>query len=1330
MGLDTILRRRDWVVDMPDTANSSADDLSNVSVAEGYAASMRAGTYTAAGLAPVCTSLSAALQPRVRDDAHLWGFPPERLPLRLDGMSGAEYLRGHNAMLTGFFILLRGAAYAARELGMEFWVEQPADTLPEYMPDGVMPNPFHHSRGAHTAHLFRFPEWRAAVHGVDAEYLPGKQCPWGAPSPKPTWIFATRRLAARLARWRDAPCVCAFHVRLRGRDSRGKSLTRKAQAFPGPMNLCIGTGMDEASPHAIAPRRTAPPPPPTPLVGPRPAVAAADSDHTSDEDDDDSDDDDGPDREASDSDGDARSSDGDARSSDEAEQRVLHAPPPHAAGGELRHGPSLEPRVAQAVEAAFRKPPRYASRRRLDPATPTQLRARAIPVTPATPRPHVPRRVAGQPHAAAPDATLGAPFSRRPTGDIPIAAIFMPGVYERILDWLAAAERAMQALARGEQPCPPSAMVVPQEELQPWARGIIWDCRDPLRCAPCQPSTADSGDDVFPGPKMDRAAYRRTAERLGMGELEVVAQAGHGWIESGAQVSLHAVFAFHHTGVSDHFQAAAAVMAADLEQGFTSTSFPHPCFFPLRLGPRNIIMQDRSRLREGIPSQVEWYQKPRATFDLSYGVRRDAAELRHDTPRLERFLVAPPNLTIPRESTRVALPTVTDFGESVAVIGDLAREEPGVDVEGASIDVSNAYSFLLQQRLDWWLHCFVWLGGIRHSLRVMFGGAFGPQAWCSVMAVPHADIAAEITAVARRHPPPASVVAACEERAAMQQQGVLPPGPEQTRDWALQWFLDDGQLAALNDAVPSPPHLACVETGHEANTTAHGGRPSREGTRIICYLRIMILVLTRLGFEVAVTKTQAGTIIVVLGARARVSERRIDMPPARRAAILDAVQTAHARATAGWVDRVPVTKLVGRLVHISQVEPSILVWLSAGYAVIAVRSRRRRFQPKQLHLRSGGRRQDELLALLEVAASAVDANAGIAMATAPFPRHGEPGSFLTMTDASLQPLASAETADDGVGGFAFAADTPGLVYVFSAPWPRDIRDALVRGTLTSTLRSAGPVTSMPVAETLGSLALPLALSARLPVTSVVAVGDCAPSGSAVTAANSASAQIRALLRSMLALTPRWIGVAVPREWNTDPDRLSHPSMLPAVLRDVPPTLTPCVVPPHELERAGLWVAMRAAMALPPARTERSAAAGAERLTIGKRGWAVAASCSPVAVTRPSPMGNPFSVTRRGHLVEAWRDPVCDAFEAVATAVLAGSVLQLEDVRRAHGLPPQSVCEPYASQTWDAYAGNLWIAIQGVRARLQAGEELVLTCACAPRRCHAETLRRAICVDCD
>ena len=215
------------------------------------------------------------------------------------------------------------------------------------------------------------------------------------------------------------------------------------------------------------------------------------------------------------------------------------------------------------------------------------------------------------------------------------------------------------------------------------------------------------------------------------------------------------------------------------------------------------------------------------------------------------------------------------------MVGDMARDEPDVDVEGACIDVSNAYSFLLQQRLDWWLHCFLWVGGIRHSRRVMFGGAFGPQAWCSVMAVPHAVIAAEIADVERAHPPPPSVVAACAERECLQRSGRLPEGPEQTRSWALQWFLDDGQLAALNDRVPTPSRWAGIETGHVANTAAHGGRPSHEDTRIICYLRIMIHVLQELGFEVAITKTQAGTVIVVLGARAMISARRIDMPPAR-----------------------------------------------------------------------------------------------------------------------------------------------------------------------------------------------------------------------------------------------------------------------------------------------------------------------------------------------------------------------------------------------------------------------------------------------------------------
>eukprot|EP00965_Chrysotila_dentata_P047643 1579948-Pleurochrysis_carterae.AAC.1 len=46
------------------------------------------------------------------------------------------------------------------------------------------------------------------------------------------------------------------------------------------------------------------------------------------------------------------------------------------------------------------------------------------------------------------------------------------------------------------------------ELLRPWAGGIVWDCRDPARCAPVAPSTRHTR---FPGARqqVDRAALRR-----------------------------------------------------------------------------------------------------------------------------------------------------------------------------------------------------------------------------------------------------------------------------------------------------------------------------------------------------------------------------------------------------------------------------------------------------------------------------------------------------------------------------------------------------------------------------------------------------------------------------------------------------------------------------------------------------------------------------------------------------------------------------------------------------------------------------------------------------
>ena len=96
------------------------------------------------------------------------------------------------------------------------------------------------------------------------------------------------------------------------------------------------------------------------------------------------------------------------------------------------------------------------------------------------------------------------------------------------------------------------------------------------------------------------------------------------------------------------------------------------------------------------------------------------------------------------------------------------------------------------------------------------------------------------------------------------------------------------------------------------------------------------------------------------------------------------------------------------------------------------------------------------------------------------------------------------------------------------------------------------------------------------IRAVIAVGDCAPAAAALNAASSPVPQMDALLAAARAVTRQWLGVAIPREWNVDADRLSHPAQLPAVLADaVAAGLKPRVVavPAH------CWATLRAACTL-------------------------------------------------------------------------------------------------------------------------------------------------------
>ena len=92
---------------------------------------------------------------------------------------------------------------------------------------------------------------------------------------------------------------------------------------------------------------------------------------------------------------------------------------------------------------------------------------------------------------------------------------------------------------------------------------------------------------------------------------------------------------------------------------------------------------------------------------------------------------------------------------------------------------------------------------------------------------------------------------------------------------------------------------------------------------------------------------------------------------------------------------------------------------------------------------------------------------------------------------------------------------------------------------------------MPAAELFGMWAVAEAAraeSGRQPH-AITAVGDCDPAAGALNSVASRNPQMRGLLAGARALTTQWLAVSIPREYNLDADRLSHPRMLEDVRAD-------------------------------------------------------------------------------------------------------------------------------------------------------------------------------------
>jgi hypothetical protein len=253
------------------------------------------------------------------------------------------------------------------------------------------------------------------------------------------------------------------------------------------------------------------------------------------------------------------------------------------------------------------------------------------------------------------------------------------------------------------------------------------------------------------------------------------------------------------------------------------------------------------------------------------------------------------------------------------------------------------------------------------------------------------------------------------------------------------------------------------------------------------------------------------------------------------------------------LDSSAIETFVGRAVHLSQIWPAVFPFLRGGYALALARTRpsaksphRRRI--RRLVLRPDGLRRREFADLLDIVDLHVREGRHVALACS---------TQVAAADGRRRLISSTDVSGvDGVGGFAFSAALPGIATLVSEKWPPDIQEALDEAARPRSERTQGaPTLSLPAAELFGMWAVPLAVVTYHEnpglAEEVTAIGDCDPAVFALERSASPTAVMNGIIKETLHLSEAWLPVSVPREWNQDADRLSHPGRLLDVLASLP-----------------------------------------------------------------------------------------------------------------------------------------------------------------------------------
>lgn len=845
--------------------------------------------------------------------------------------------------------------------------------------------------------------------------------------------------------------------------------------------------------------------------------------------------------------------------------------------GLVSNGIALSPAVEAACDLARVAPPRFASMRNKRAATAAELATEPLPNDLyAAARPTKPKGRKSKGRKLPPPSTGGEAEcdaqTVRPAGKITIWMLFAEGLYERevVQGWIPLACAAATAIEEGRQAPQVPMLRIPQSRMPAWARGVIWDTRNPFDCVELLRSTRDT---VFPGARqLDRAALRKAAAEVDWQDADILGQVGEGGVEVRSDCSLDTVLVFHHRGLANALSEARKVIDAHQREEWVSAIFEHLPTVPCRTGPRNVIMQDRVRL--AADGTLESYLKPRVTADGSNGDEESM------------------NAGCPPTETGLTLPTVQLYGRGLA-IASVAADDCNLDLDaiaaprsasapaatpapnpqrgqgtrvgGYAIDLESAYSFCVVQRGDWWLLVFVWWSydratgtirlGFSIDFRMGFGGAFAPNRFERITRMVGAWIQMHQGAFDASQPYTLRARRFVAMRQRLQLAGWLPAGEGQLHPRHLQVYLDDYNGGALNDPVRTPEELQGVKLDTQATALA-GGTPAEPGTRIYVHAQIALQRLRRLGFVDSEGKTCIGDPIGSLGFQVDIGCFRIRCPARKRATMLLDISAQASRARVELrVECKAAATLVGRLTNLSQIFPELKLYLHAGHRVAHSNRVSSSAGARSLvkRMRAGGAAQLGWLCLLEEASQLLDANEGVPLATQATPPHRRAaGVWTSTTDAS---------GIDGLGGFVFIADTPSVVWVVSERWRASLLAALAacasQGSERARKKREGAhMLAMPAAELLAAWMVPDAVHHALRehgtaavLDSIYAVGDCAPAVAALSSASGGNPQMRRALHGARALTHHWVSAHVKRELNGDADRLSHPSRMLEVIRE-------------------------------------------------------------------------------------------------------------------------------------------------------------------------------------